>query len=186
VSADSFSDKTSSNVILPAGSSSKKSGAGSKKSDVGESDSSEASSAGSSSPGSSPGSSSPGSSPAKSAEERLRFIKHKGHAIFLIEFSHCHEKELLFLLEQVKNIVARHEHGSLLTLVDFTGTHVDKNVATRMKEVLVLDRPFVKKSAWIGAESVPHVFYENFKSFSQRDLPVFKTREEAMDWLVAD
>jgi hypothetical protein len=30
------------------------------------------------------------------------------------------------------------------------------------------------------------VFYENFKSFSQRELPVFKTREEAMDWLVED
>jgi hypothetical protein len=167
VSADSFSDKTSSNVILPRGPSSSKSDAGPKKSDPGESTSS-------------------ASSPSKSAEERLRFLKHKGHAIFLIDFSHCAEKELLFLLDQVKNIVARHTHGSLLTLADFTGTHIDKNVATRMKEVLVMDRPFVKKSAWIGAESVPHVFHENFKSFSQRDLPFFKTREEAMDWLVAE
>ena len=119
-------------------------------------------------------------------EERLRFVKHQGQVIFLIDFSHCPEKELLFLLEQVKNIVARHAHGSLLTLGDFTGAEVDKKVATRMKEVLVLDRPYVKKSAWVGTESVPHVFYENIKSFSQRELPVFKTREEAMDWLVAE
>jgi hypothetical protein len=119
-------------------------------------------------------------------EDRLRFVKHKGHAIFVIDFSHCEEKELLFLLEQVKSIVARHAHGSMLTLADFTGAQVDKKVVTRMKEVLVLDRPYVKKSAWIGVESVPHVFYENIKSFSQRDLPVFKTREEAMDWLVEE
>jgi hypothetical protein len=33
---------------------------------------------------------------------------------------------------------------------------------------------------------VPHVFYENIKSFSQREIPTFKTREEAMDWLVQD
>ena len=118
--------------------------------------------------------------------ERLRFIKHKGHAIFLIDFSQCEEKELLFLLEQVKNIVARHPHASLLTLGDFTGAHVDKKVATRIKEVLVLDRPFVKRAAFIGTESLPHVFYENMKSFSQRELPIFTTREEAMDWLVAD
>jgi hypothetical protein len=150
MSADSFSDKTATNVHLP-----------------GKSSSSE-------------------SSPAKSAEERLRFVKHKGHAIFLIDFSHCPEKELLFLLDQVKNIVARHEHGSLLTLGDFTGAEIDKKVFTRMKEVLVMDRPYVKRSAWVGAESVPQVFYEHIKTFSQRELPVFKTREEAMDWLVQE
>ena len=59
-----------------------------------------------------------------------------------------------------------------------------KKSRPKIKKVLVLDRPFVKRSAWFGTESLPHVFYENFKSFSQRELPIFKTREEAMDWLV--
>ena len=118
--------------------------------------------------------------------ERLRFIKHKGQAIFLVDFSHCSAKEILLLMEQVKAIVARHEPGSMLTLGDFTGAEVDKKVVTRMKEVLTLDRPYVKRSAWVGAESVPHVFRDNIKSFTQRDLPTFKTREEAMDWLVGE
>jgi hypothetical protein len=121
-----------------------------------------------------------------SAEDRLRFIKHKGHAIFLIDFTHCSPKELLLLLDQVRADVARHAPGSVLTLVDLSGAQFDKTVSTRMKEVLVLDRPYVKKSAWVGSESLPHVFFENFKSFSQRDLPAFKTREEAMDWLVEE
>ncbi|HYM79593.1 MAG TPA: hypothetical protein VE377_26690 [Candidatus Dormibacteraeota bacterium] len=119
-------------------------------------------------------------------EERVHFIKHKGHAILVIDFSHCSDKEMLVLLDLVLASVKRHAPGSLLTLADFTGTHIDKKVAVRAKEVLVLDRPFVKKSAWVGTESLPHVFYENFKSFSQRDFPTFKTREEAMDWLVAE
>jgi hypothetical protein len=55
-----------------------------------------------------------------------------------------------------------------------------------MKEVLVRDRPFVKRSAWVGVESVPKVYYENIKTFSQRDFPPFKTRQEAMDWLVEE
>jgi hypothetical protein len=118
--------------------------------------------------------------------ERLRFENYKGHAIFVIDFSHCSNKEILLLIEQVKASVQRHAPASLLTLADFTGTHIDKTVATRAKEVLVLDRPYVKKSAWIGTESLPQVFYENFKSFSQRELPIFKTREEALEWLVAD
>ena len=118
-------------------------------------------------------------------EDRLRFIEYKGADIFLIDFSHCSAKEMLLLLEQIKADVALHAPGSVLTLADFTGAEVDKTVFTRMKEVLVLDRPYVKRSAWVGTESVPHVFYENIKSFSQRDFPAFKTREEAMDWLVS-
>jgi hypothetical protein len=118
--------------------------------------------------------------------DRLRFIKHEGEVIFSIDFSHCKAKQMLLLLDQVKLIVSRHAPGSMLTLGDFTGAEVDKTVATRLKEVLVRDRPFVKKSAWVGVESVPHVFYENIKSFSQRELPAFKTKEEAMDWLVGE
>ena len=118
--------------------------------------------------------------------ERLRFVKHKGQAIFLIDFSHCKGKEMLLLLDQVRADVARHAPGSVLTLADFSGAHVDKAVATKIKEVLVLDRPYVKKSAWVGTGSLPHVFYENFKNFSQRDFPTFETREEAMDWLVKE
>lgn len=119
-----------------------------------------------------------------SAPERLRFVKHKGEEIFLIDFSHCKGKEMLLLLDQVRADVARHAPGSVLTLADFTGAQVDKTVATKIKEVLVLDRPYVKKSAWVGTDDLPHVFYENFKNFSQREFPTFETREEAMDWLV--
>jgi hypothetical protein len=119
-------------------------------------------------------------------EERLRFIKHKGHAIYLIDFKNCKAKELLLLLEQVRADIARHEPGSVLTLAEFAGAEIDRKVATRVKEVLVLDRPYVKRSAWVGTESLPHVFYEHFKNFSQRELPLFKTREEAMEWLVQD
>jgi hypothetical protein len=124
--------------------------------------------------------------PGKSLEERLHFIKHNGHAIYVIDFSHCAEKEMLVLLDMVRADIARHAPGSLLTLADFTGAEVDKNVATRIKEVLVLDRPYVKRAAWVGTEDMPHIFYEHFKNFSQRDLPTFKTREEAMEWLVQD
>lgn len=118
--------------------------------------------------------------------ERLRFVKHKGQSIFLIDFSHCKGKEILLLLDQVRANVARHAPGSVLTLVDFSAAQVGKAVATRIKEVLVLDRPYVKKSAWVGTDSLPHVFYENFKNFSRREFPTFETREEAMEWLVKE
>ncbi len=118
--------------------------------------------------------------------DRISFITHRGKAIMVIDFSYGEPREILLLLEEIQHTVARHEKGSLLTLADLTGAHVDKAVATRMKEVLVRDRPFVKRSAWVGVESVPKVYYENIKTFSQRDFPPFKTREEAMDWLTEE
>ena len=118
--------------------------------------------------------------------ERISFITHQGKAIMLIDFSHSKPKEILLLLDEIQRTVARHERGSLLTLADLTGAHVDRTVATRMKEVLVMDRPFVKKSAWVGVDSLPKIYYENIKSFSQRDFPPFQTREQAMDWLVKE
>ena len=118
--------------------------------------------------------------------ERISFITHKGKPIMIVDLSHCESKEILLLLDEIQLTVARHERGSLLTLADMTGAHIDRAVATRMKEVLAMDRPFVKRSAWVGADSVPHAYYENIKSFSQREFPPFKTREEAMDWLVSE
>ncbi len=119
-------------------------------------------------------------------DERLQFVKHKGQMIYVIDFSRCSSKEMMVLLDLVRADISRHAPGSVLTLADFTGAHFDKNVAMHMKEVLTLDRPYVKRSAWVGTESVPHVYYENFKTFSQRDFSTFQTREEAMDWLVGE
>ncbi len=119
-------------------------------------------------------------------DERISFITHRGKSIMVIDFSHLEPKDLLLLLDLVQRTVARHDRGSLLTLADLTGAHVDRDVATHMKEVLVRDRPFVKRSAWVGVDSIPKVYYDNIKSFSQRDFPPFKTRAEAMDWLVKE
>ena len=46
--------------------------------------------------------------------------------------------------------------------------------------------PFVKKSALIGTEDLVASFCDELKSFSRRELLIFKAREEALDWLAAD
>ena len=118
--------------------------------------------------------------------ERLRFIEHSGKRVFVIDFSQCSRDEILGLLSDIQDTVGEQPQGSVLILADFHGAQIDKAVATRMKEVLVFDRPYVKRAAWVGTEDLPKVFYENFKTFSQRDFPTFKTREEALDALVKE
>ncbi len=119
-------------------------------------------------------------------EDRIHFIQHKGKPIMLVDFSHCTPQQMALLVDEVQCRIAEHPPASLLTLADYTGAQIDKAVATRIKAALTMDRPYVKRSAWVGTESLHAVFYENFKNFSQRDFPTFATREEAMDWLVSD
>lgn len=119
-------------------------------------------------------------------DDHIRFIEHRGKQILLLDFSHANAHEMQLLLEYARVLIAQHPHESLVTLGDYTGATVDHAVAMKIKEVLTLARPFVRKTAWIGTESVPHAFMENFQSFSQREIVTFKTRAEAMDWLVEE
>jgi hypothetical protein len=119
-------------------------------------------------------------------DARIQFIEHQGQQILMTNLSHCFGSDLLAAINTVQDRVTDAARGSLLVLADFTAAHFDKSGITRLKEVLVLDRPYVKHVAWVGTDSLPKVFYDNLKSFSQRELPSFETREEAMHWLVKD
>ena len=119
-------------------------------------------------------------------EDRIRLIEHKGKHVLLIDVSNCTAEEIAATARLVPSFVAAQPKGSVLLLADFTGATFDKAAIEVLKQATVFDRPHLKKSAWVGTESLPKVFYDNIKSFSQRTLPTFKTREEAMDWLAED
>jgi orotidine-5'-phosphate decarboxylase len=119
-------------------------------------------------------------------DDRIHFFEHKGKRILMLDFSHATAPQMQLLLEYVRVTIAKQGRESVNVLADFEGAEIDHTVAMKIKEVLTLDRPFVKKSAWIGAEGIPKAFMENFHSFSRREFVTFKTKEEALEWLVAE
>ena len=118
--------------------------------------------------------------------ERIRFIDHHGKRVLLVDFSNCPANEVEEIARAVPDYVTVNPHGSVLVLTDFTGAAFDRDALRAMKETAVFDKPYVKKSALIGTESLPRDFYEDMTRFSRRELPIFKTREEALDWLATD
>jgi len=119
-------------------------------------------------------------------EERIRFITHHGKQVLLVDVSNCTTEEMVRLGQLLPARLASEPRGSVLLLADFTGSKFDKTAFESLKQATVYDRPHLKRSAWVGTEALPKVFYQNLKAFSQRDLPTFKTREEALDWLIAE
>jgi len=128
----------------------------------------------------------PGAPVPQSSEDRIRFITHKGNQILLVDATNCSPKQLEEMSRLVPSYVTAEPKGSVLLLADVNGAKLDKKAMELLKPALVLDRPHVKRSAWVGTESIPKVFFEQLKAFSQRDLPSFKTRDEALEWLVEE
>ena len=118
--------------------------------------------------------------------ERVRFFDHDGHRILLLDCTACGPDELLEVFEQAKLIIAAEPPHSMLTLADFTGAQFNKKVADQMKVTATYNRVHVLRSAIVGVEGLPDVYYQNLVSFSAREFPAFKTREEAIDWLVSE
>jgi hypothetical protein len=117
---------------------------------------------------------------------RIQFITHQAKQILLVDLSNCSAGEVEKIARTVPEVVTTRQRGSVLILSDFTGASFDEEAVRAMKEAAVFDKPYVKKSAWVGAERFPQLFSESVRSFSRREFPAFKTREEALAWLVKD
>ncbi|HLH05784.1 MAG TPA: hypothetical protein VKW78_00955 [Terriglobales bacterium] len=116
---------------------------------------------------------------------RIRLITHGGHSILLVDVSGCESPEMIRVIDEVPKHVREHPKGSLLLLADFTGAQFSREVVERLKIATVFDRPHLKRSAWVLTANLPKALYESIKTFSGRNLPIFATREEALDFLVA-
>jgi hypothetical protein len=122
--------------------------------------------------------------PKDSSRERIRFFQHQGKQILLVDVTDCLAAEVEKIVRRVPDYVIQQPPNSVLILTDFAGASFDKDSLLAMKETAVFDKPFVKKSALAGVQTLPLEFYEQMKSFSRRELPIFNSREDALKWLV--
>src|SRR5712692_9700731 len=90
--------------------------------------------------------------------DRVRFITHQGKQILFIDMTNCVSEEAMLIASEVRRVVTAQPRNSVLTLSDLTGGELRRDAITRMKEVAVFDRPYVKRAAIVGAESLPNVF----------------------------
>jgi hypothetical protein len=124
-------------------------------------------------------------STARAMHDRIQFLNHQGKQILFVDFSNCLANEVEKIARAAPDYITVQPRGSVLVLTDFTGAAFDRDALRAMKETAVFDKPFVKKSALVGTENFPTEFYEELKSYSRRELLIFKTRQEALAWLVA-
>jgi hypothetical protein len=100
--------------------------------------------------------------------------------MLLVDLSNCPVNQVEEVVRRVPDYITVQPLGSVMVLTDFTGATFDRDAIRAIKETAVFDKPFVRKSALVGIEGMPASFYEELKSFSQRDMTIFKTRDAAL------
>ena len=132
------------------------------------------------------GSLTPGEGSSALTPDRTRFLTHQGKQILLVDLSNCSASQVHEIIGALPELVTTRPRNSILILSDFTKASFDEEALRVMKETAVFDKPFIKKTAWVGANYFPDEFAKNLKSFSRRDFPAFETREEALAWPVKE
>jgi hypothetical protein len=117
---------------------------------------------------------------------KIRWLTHRRRQVLFLDCSYSSAAEVEEVVREAQQVITAQERGSVLVMADFTGVEFDREAVMRIKEVATVDRPFVQRSAWVGTESLPEVWFNAIQTFSQREFARFATRQEALDFLTVD
>lgn len=119
--------------------------------------------------------------------ERVRTIIHKYKQVIDIDFSNLNSynmPEILKVMETAKKTIRSNPPNSVLTITDFEGMFFNKEILDLMINYVAENKPYVKASAIIGAGGLRKIAVNSAEKFSMRDLQLFDSEQEALDWLV--
>ena len=118
--------------------------------------------------------------------ERVRFVEHSGQRLLLIDYSHCDPVLFKQVAAEGHRVIATQLHNSVLTLSDVTGTGFDTEAVAVLKSKVAANAPYVKRAAVVGISGLQGLIYDGIQAFAKRRIPLFPSREKAMEWLVKD
>ncbi len=114
----------------------------------------------------------------------LEILEHKGKKIHYMNFSSCDRRRMVAAIEEIEPQIEKEPANSILTLVDVDGIIFNTEILKAFKEFTEHNKPHVKAGAVLGIKGVQKIAYDAVMRFSNRNLPIFETIEEAKDWLV--
>ena len=126
------------------------------------------------------------SADAVQAAARVTFIEHMGKRVLFINYAHCDIAMLKAVSEEMHRVIAKEPTSSVLTLNDVTGTSFDTESVAVLKSKVAANAPYVRRAAVIGITGLQQLIYEGIQKFSERKIPLFATRQEALDYLIKD
>jgi hypothetical protein len=113
----------------------------------------------------------------------VQILDSKGKKIVYIDFANCSPEDALSVMTKAKQVISKLPLGSVLTLTNLTNMHFNPGSSQQFKEYTEHNEPYVKAAAIYGAKGLLKTLYQFFTNRSKRELELFETKEEALEWL---
>jgi hypothetical protein len=118
-----------------------------------------------------------------------QFIEYKGQSIYYVDYSNIKTNdEFMSVIKQSNSFrekVKSEGRKNLLMLVDVSGSFVYGDVLTEIKKAGKITKEMTLKEAVVGISGGKKILLKIVQSFTNMNLKVFDTLDEAKDWLVS-
>ena len=120
------------------------------------------------------------------AEERVRWIEHKGKKILFHDLSNIMEpKVALDVFARSKEIIGKCEPRSVLTVTTVANSRFNPEIIAGLKDLATHNKVFVRHAAITGVTGLLRVIFVTVTQLTGRNMTAFDTLDEAKDWLAA-
>jgi hypothetical protein len=118
----------------------------------------------------------------------VRSFSEGGREILLIDLSHVAEDGLIsqVVADAIMLVQLRSRPGSVRTLLDLTGTHVNRAVRSSLVSLSQQNGRFALATAFVGLNAFwSRALMTMFWMRGKKNHKVFKTRTQAIEWFRA-
>ena len=118
--------------------------------------------------------------------KRVEVLNYKDREIVYINFSDLEMKdfdEFKATIEDAKKIVKNYPPASAYTLVNFTNLRFSAEFLSELKELKLHNKQYVKSGEVFGVKGLQKVVFDSVMKLTGRNLPIFNSKQEGMDWL---
>ncbi|HPR32878.1 MAG TPA: hypothetical protein PLK12_12310 [Prolixibacteraceae bacterium] len=110
---------------------------------------------------------------------------YKGFDITYLDYSNLKTQDEIFqLLDDGSDYIRSKPPKSVLSLINVENMFFNSAIRSHMTDCVKLNTPYIRKSAVFGLGGLITVLYNSFIAMTGRNMKSFKTREEALEYLV--
>ena len=115
---------------------------------------------------------------------KVGFIEHHKIRILSLDVSRSQNaEENIAAFQEAQAIIVKQPPKSVRLLTDVTQAHYTQQAVDAMKQFSQAVTPYVLASATTGVSGIKKIVLQSLVRLSGRDIRMFDTREQALDWL---
>ncbi len=117
-------------------------------------------------------------------EEKVKFIEHRGQRILVQDLTNSASvEENIGIFDRTREIILAQPPKSVLLFTNVTNAHYSTEAVDHMKKFSLTVGPYIKASAATGVSGIKRIVFQSLLKLTGREIKLFETAGEAMDWL---